>query len=80
MSEQFSYPEESFQIPNYPNRMETLLDIHKELAAAKEEIYIQVLMEFLTLLDDDSINQRIKDKINIRLDELESTRKFNVYL
>jgi hypothetical protein len=80
MSEQIDYSGENFKIPDYPNRMETLLDIHKELAVAKEEIYIQVLMEFLTLLDDDSISQRIKDKINNRLDELESARKFSSHL
>lgn len=70
------YSEENFKIPNYPNRFETLLDIHKELGAAKEQMMIDIILELIDLFDeDDSISQIIKDKLRKRLDELELSRK-----
>lgn len=70
------YSEENFKIPNYPNRFETLLDIHKELGAAKEQIMIDLMLELITLIgDDESVSQEVKDRINARYDELELSRK-----
>jgi hypothetical protein len=71
------YPAENFQIPNYENRMETLLDIHKEIGTAKEQIMIDVMLELITLFDeDDSISQAVKGKLNKRLNELETSRQY----
>jgi hypothetical protein len=71
------YPAENFKIPNYPNRMEIVLDFHKEIGTAKEQIMIDVLLELITLIgDDNSVSQTIKDRINKRYDELENSRQY----
>lgn len=57
-------------------RFEVLLEIHQELAKAKEQILIDVLLELVTLFDDDSVNERIKDRIRKRLNELEDSRQY----
>jgi hypothetical protein len=59
------------------DRMEMYLAIHEELAKAKEQIMIDVMLELITLIgDDESISQEVKDRINARYDELENTREF----
>lgn len=59
------------------DRMEMFLAIHEELAKAKEQIMIDVMLELVTLIgDDDSISQEVRDRINKRYDELENTRQY----
>ena len=55
-------------------RLSVILDIHKILEVAKEDIMIDVLLEFATLLDDPSVDPQVRTKIEERLRELENKK------